>query len=355
MAIETAPPAAMSSVYVDRYYCPVNYSSVHHGARGTPAMTKQARVALVIPCFNEEQTIGKVVDDFKNELADADIVVIDNCCTDGTAAAALAHGALVIREPRKGKGFAVETMLDRVDADIYVIVDGDDTYDPAAVHRLIEPLLADEADMTVGTRLSSHAPGSFRRFHVLGNQLVCQLVNWVGRAHLSDIMSGYRAFTRRAALRLPVVSSGFEIETELTMQMLYYGMHIVEVPVAYCERPEGSVSKLRTFRDGFVVLWKVFTLFRAFKPLTLFGSLGLVFFALSAAAAVAPFNDYVTHPTHFVSHVPLAVLAMGLALLAFGNVFTGIVLHAMNWRMRELHSVLTRGRLALRDERWGRR
>src|SRR5262245_27513 len=124
MAIDTKQPTATSRTYVDRYHCAVNYSSIHDRVRGTPVMPKEARVALLIPCFNEEQTIGKVVDDFRNELADADIVVIENCCTDGTAAVAMAHGAIVIREPRKGKGFAVETMLDRVDADIYVIVDG---------------------------------------------------------------------------------------------------------------------------------------------------------------------------------------------------------------------------------------
>jgi Glycosyl transferase family 2 len=343
-------PTAASRTYVDRYHCAVNYSSLQHPVPGSPS-PREARVVLLIPCFNEEQTIGKVVDDFRNQLGQVDIVVIDNCCTDATAAVAMAHGAMVIREPRKGKGFAVETMLDRVDADIYVMVDGDDTYEPAAVHRLIGPLLADEADMTVGSRLSSHEPASFRRFHVLGNNLVRRLVNWVGRAQLSDIMSGYRAMTRRAALRLPVVSSGFEIETEVTLQMLYYGMRIIEVPVAYGERPMGSVSKLRTFRDGFLVLWKIFTLFRAFKPLTFFGGLGLLFLALAAAAAIPPINDYVTHPAHFVSHVPLAVLAMGVTLLAFGNIFAGILLHALNWRMRELHNVLTRGRLANHHER----
>src|SRR5262249_59799979 len=139
-----------------------------------------------------------------------------------------------------------------------------------------------------------------------------------------------------SAWGLAVVSSGLEMEPALMLQTLYYGMRIVEVPVAYGEGPAGSVSKLRTVRDGFVVLWKIFTLFRAFKPLTFFGGLGLVFFLLGAAAAIPPIDDYLTHPQHFVSHVPLAVLAMGLSLLAFGNVFVGIVLHALNWRIRAL-------------------
>jgi glycosyltransferase involved in cell wall biosynthesis len=337
-----------SQAYVDRYRCRVNYS-LDPDTRPISGSVRQARVALLIPCFNEERTIGKVVDDFRRQLPEADIIVIDNCCTDLTAAVAANHGASVVREPRQGKGFAVETMFDRFDADVYVMVDGDDTYDPGAVHRLIEPVLAGDADMTVGTRLSTHASDSFRPLHVLGNNLVRRLVNLVGGAQLTDIMSGYRAMSRRVVLRLPVVSSGFEIETELTMQTLYYGMRIVEVPVAYGTRPEGSVSKLRTFKDGFIVLWKIFTLFRSFKPLTFFGSIGLVFLTLGIVAGIAPIDDYLTDPNHFVRHVPLAILAMGLTGLAFGNAFLGILLHAMNWRIRELHNVLTRGRLAIRD------
>jgi glycosyltransferase involved in cell wall biosynthesis len=336
-----------SATYFDRFHCELNYS-YHDSAPPSSQSERQARVALLVPCFNEERTVGKVIDDFRRELPTADIVVIDNCCTDATAAIAAEHGALVIREPRKGKGFTVETMFDRIDADVYVMVDGDDTYDAAAVHRLVSPILTGDADMTVGTRLSTHASKSFRRFHVFGNNLVRYLVNWVGNAELTDIMSGYRAMTRRVALRLPVVSSGFDIETELTLQMLYYGMRIVEVPVAYGERPAGSVSKLRTFHDGFLVLWRVFTLFRSFKPLTFFGLLGLVFMTLGVVAGIPPVNDYVTDPRHFVSHVPLAILATGLTILGFGSVLVGVLLHALNWRIRELHNVLTRGRLAMR-------
>jgi glycosyltransferase involved in cell wall biosynthesis len=338
-----------SRVYLDRYQCGLNYTWDQQSRIAPSGTVRLARVALLIPCFNEERTIGKVIDDFRLELPEADIIVIDNCCTDRTAGIALEHGAMVVREPRKGKGFAVETMFDRIDADVYVMVDGDDTYDAGAIHELIAPILAGDADMTVGARLSL-AVESFRRFHVFGNNLVRYLVNWVGGAHLRDIMSGYRAVTRRAALRLPVVASGFEIETELTLQMLYYGMRIVEVPVSYRARPAGSVSKLRTFRDGSLVLWKIFTLFRACKPLTFFGLIGLLFLALGLVAGTAPVNDYLTDPNHFVSHVPLAVLAMGLTLLAFGSIFVGILLHAMNWRIRELHNVLTRGRAAARDQ-----
>jgi glycosyltransferase involved in cell wall biosynthesis len=334
--------------YFDRYQCALNYR-LEHATRERVSAIRQARVALLIPCLNEERTIGKVVDDFRAELPEADIIVIDNCCTDRTAGVAAEHGAIVIREARKGKGFAVETMFDRIDADVYVMVDGDDTYDPRAIHRLIEPILAGEADMVVGARVSADAAESFRRFHVLGNNLVRWLVNVVGGAQLSDIMSGYRAMTRRAVLRLPVVSAGFEIETDLTLQMLYYGMRIVEIPVAYGARPQGSFSKLRTFKDGSLVLWKIFTLFRSFKPLTFFGVIGMGFLLMGLIAGIAPLNDYLTQPDHFVRHVPSAVLAMGLTIVAFGTIFVGILLHALNWRIRELHNVLTRGRLAIRD------
>jgi glycosyltransferase involved in cell wall biosynthesis len=300
------------------------------------------RVTVLIPCHNEAPTVGKVVDDFRRELPGAAVVVVDNGSTDATASVAAAHGAAVLKEPRRGKGFAVESMFDYVEADVYVMVDGDDTYPAARVHDLLAPVLAGEADMAVATRLDEHAEEAFRPWHLLGNNLVRRLVNWVGRARLTDILSGYRALSRDAVARLPVVASGFEIETELTLQMLYYRRRLVEVPVAYGRRPQGSASKLRTFRDGFRVLWRIFTLFRAFKPLTFFGALSLGFAGLGVLAGIPPIRDYLTDPNHFVRHVPLAVLATGLMILAAGCLFVGVVLHAVNWRLMELHSVITR-------------
>jgi glycosyltransferase involved in cell wall biosynthesis len=301
-------------------------------------------IAVMIPCFNEEITIGKVIDDFRRELPAARIVVFDNCSTDKTAAIAAEHGAVVLKEPRQGKGYVVESMFDLVDADFYVMTDGDDTYPAGKVHDLLAPLKAGEADMTVGSRLTSYTDKAFRPLHVMGNNLVRRLVNWAGGANLVDIMSGYRAFTRRVVQRLPVVSKGFEIETEMTLQMLYYRLRIVEVPVPYRERPEGSVSKLRTFRDGFIVLWKIFNFFRSFTPLTFFGGIGIILFLSGLLAGILPVHDYLTDPNHYVSHVPLAILATGLMILSAGSAFLGIILHAVNWRMRELHNVLTRGR-----------
>jgi glycosyltransferase involved in cell wall biosynthesis len=300
------------------------------------------QVAVLIPCHNEAPTVGKVVDDFRRELPRATIVVGDNASTDATATIAAEHGAIVLKEPRRGKGFAVETLFDSIDADVYVMVDGDDTYPAARVHDLLAPVLAGEADMAVATRLGDRTPESFPPLHVLGNNLVRALVNRVGQARLTDILSGYRAMTRDAVIRLPVVASGFEVETELTLQMLYYRRRLVEVPVAYRPRPQGSASKLRTFRDGARVLWRIFTLFRAFKPLTFFGSVSLFLAGLGMLAGIPPIRDYLTDPAHFVRHVPLAILATGLMILAAGSLFVGVLLHAVNWRLMELHSVITR-------------
>jgi glycosyltransferase involved in cell wall biosynthesis len=301
------------------------------------------RVAILIPCYNEETTIGKVIDDFQRELPSAAIYVFDNCSTDATIKIAQEHGAIVLKECRQGKGFVVESMFDRIDADFYVLVDGDDTYPAEYIHKLLEPVTLGAADMVVGGRLLKYTERSFRPLHVFGNKLVCILVNWIGRAQLADIMSGYRVFNRQVVRRIPVVSSGFEVETELTLQMLYYKLKIIEINVPYRERPAGSESKLRTFQDGFRVLWKIFTLLRSFKPLTFFGAIGLLLFCLGMLAGALPIHDYFTDPNHYVRHVPLAILAAGLMVLSSGCVFLGILLHALNWRFRELHNVLTRG------------
>jgi glycosyltransferase involved in cell wall biosynthesis len=303
---------------------------------------RSPRIAVLVPCHNEALTVGKVVRDFRRELPEAVVYVFDNCSTDETAALAREAGAVVRKEPRKGKGFVVDRMLREVVADAYIMVDGDDTYPAERARDLLAPLLAGDADMVVGTRLSQFGDGSFRPLHVFGNKLVRSLVNWVGNVQLTDIMSGYRAFNRRAVEQLPALSAGFEVETDLTIQMVYYRLKVLELPVAYGERPEGSASKLRTFHDGSRVLWKIFTLLRSTKPLTFFGAISLLLLMLGLLAGVPPILDYLTRPDHFVEHVPLAVLATGLVLLSAGCLFVGVILHAFNWRLLELHNVLTR-------------
>jgi len=305
-------------------------------------MQDDKRIAVLIPCYNEAATIGKVVDDFTAKLPEAAIYVFDNCCTDDTAEVARAHGATVLREPRQGKGFVISSMMGRVDADFYVMVDGDDTYPVDSADDLLAPVLAGEADMAIGARLATYDEKSFRPLHVAGNKLVRGMINRIFGAKLTDILSGYRAFNRNVVNCVPIVSSGFEVETELTIHSLYYRMKLVEVQVPYGVRPEGSVSKLRTFRDGFRVMWKLFNLMRAFKPMTFFGTVSLILFVLGVLAGIPAVHDYVAH--RYVYHVPLAILATGLMLLSAGCGFMGLLLHAINWRFKELHDVIVRGK-----------
>ena len=298
-------------------------------------------IAVMIPCHNEAGTIGKVIDDFRAHLPNANFYVFDNCCTDNTADIARSHGATIIKEPRKGKGFVIETMLRRVRADYYVMVDGDDTYPADKVNALLKPVMEGNADMVVGARMATDDQ-SFRPLHQAGNNLVRRLINWIFGSNLTDILSGYRAFSSRVTKAVPVVSSGFEVETELTIQMLYYRLSVLEVQVPYGSRPEGSDSKLRTFRDGARVLWKLFNLIRSFKPLTFFGSLGLVLLALGILAGIPPVWGFIASGYQEVRRFPLAILSVGLVLLSAASGFLGLQLHAMNWRFKELHNVMIR-------------
>jgi glycosyltransferase involved in cell wall biosynthesis len=306
----------------------------------------EPRIAVLIPCHNEQVSICKVIDEFRHQLPSATIYAFDNCSTDASVSIAAEHGAVVIKEPRLGKGYVVASMFDRIHADFYVMVDGDDTYPTEYVQELLGPVMSGDADIVVGARLTEYAEKSFRPLHMFGNRLVRALINWIYNVELTDVMSGFRAFNRRTVTYLPVVSSGFEVETEMTIQALYYQLKIIEVAVPYRERPAGSISKLKTFRDGFRVLWKIFSLFRAFKPLTFFGGIGIFTLMLGLVAGILPVCDYITDPNHYVRHVPLAILATGLVVLSAMWIFLGILLHSLNWRFRELHSVITRKTLS---------
>lgn len=305
-------------------------------------MIDNRKIAVLIPCLNEENTIGKVLKDFKHELPDAEFYVFDNCCTDNTAEIAQECGAVVIKECRLGKGFVIENMFRRIKADYYVMVDGDDTYPAEKVHELLKPVIEGDADMVVGARLSQYTKDSFRPLHVAGNNLVRWMINRIFRADLKDILSGYRVFNNRIRQYIPVISSGFEIETEMTIQMLYYKLKILEIQVPYRERPVGSQSKLNTFKDGFRVLWKIFQLFRTVKPLTFFGWIGFILFVLGLLSGIPPVYGFVTSGFTEVKRFPLAILATGLMILSFSSIFLGILLHSINSRFRELHSIITR-------------
>ena len=300
------------------------------------------RVAVLIPCFNEAPTVATVVADFARELPHATIYVFDNNSTDETAAVAARAGAVVIPEKRQGKGHVMASMLAGVDADVYVLVDGDATYPADRVHDLLDPIARKRADHVVGARRAVAPDKAYRRFHTFGNRMVTFLVNRIFGTALEDVMSGYRAFTRDVALNVPILSSGFDVETEFTLQTLEKGFVIVETPVPYLERPAGSVSKLSTYRDGARVLLRVATILKDFRPFSFFAGLAGVTAVLSLLAGYRPIADYVRE--RYVYHVPLAILAAVLGVISVGLLQTGIVLATMNARFRELHALRRRTR-----------
>jgi len=295
-------------------------------------------IAVLIPCYQEELTIGKVVSDFKAALPQARILVYDNNCTDRTAEVARNSGAEVIREKRQGKGFVVASMFEQVDADILVMVDGDDTYEVSAVHALLEPILKGDADMTVATRQQEYQDKSFRPFHLLGNKTVCGIINWMFKSNVTDIFSGFRAFTRDAAAQIPITARGFDVETELTLQALYRGMVIKETTVSYRARPEGSFSKLSTVSDGILVLLRLFLILKSYNPLTFFGISSMVLLILGLAAGARPVYEYITE--RYVHAVPSAILAAALVLLAFFSLGLGLILNSTNLRLLELEKLI---------------
>ena len=295
-------------------------------------------IAITIPCYQEEKTIAQVVAAFKRELPAAVVYVFDNNCTDRTAEFARAAGATVIREKKQGKGHVISTMFEVVREDIMVMVDGDGTYDATAVHRLLAPILAGDADMTVAARLQQYGDRSFRKFHVAGNQMVCWIINKIFHAQISDIFSGYRAFTKECALTIPITSHGFDVETELTVQSLYRGAVIREIEAPYGERPSGSFSKLRTLPDGIRVLLRLFLLMRAYKPLSLFGSLFIALLLVSVAAGALPFYELIEQ--HRVVSRASAILAISSLMLASLCLALGLVLSSVNQRLLELERVV---------------
>jgi glycosyltransferase involved in cell wall biosynthesis len=298
----------------------------------------ETKIAVLIPCYQEEQTIGKVVRDFRQALPQAEIFVFDNNCTDRTAENARAAGATVLREKRQGKGYVVASMLERVDADICVMVDGDDTYDAKAVDTLLAPILNGDADMTVACRLQSHEVSAFRNFHILGNRLVCGIINWMFKSSISDIFSGYRAFTREAAKLIPITAVGFDVETELTLQALYRGLVIKEVQAAYGARPDGSHSKLQTGSDGVLVLLKLFMVIKSYKPLTFFGGLAIVLMIAGLCVGFRPVFEYALE--HYVHAVPSAILASSLVILSFFSLGLGLILNSVNLRLLEMEKLI---------------
>ena len=308
-----------------------------------PAATAAAplappRVVVVVPCHDEAETVGKVVADFRAALPAAEVLVVDNASTDGTAELARAAGARVVSEPRPGKGFALLSGFRAArDADYFVMVDGDDTYPAEDVHQLLAAAEAG-ADMVVGTRLKEFEAGAFRAGHSLGNRLFILLVRGLFGVKTRDLFSGYRVLSRRFLATAPLIARGFEVEAELSLQAAARGFPIAEVPIRYRARPASSPSKLQTYRDGTRILLAILTFFRDYRPLMFFGTLAVVLLALSLLGGSVVVAEFLR--TGFVPRLPLAVLSAALFILAALSFTCGVLLSSINRRAAELAALI---------------
>jgi glycosyltransferase involved in cell wall biosynthesis len=302
-------------------------------------------VAVLIPCYNEEKTIAAVVREFRDALPDAPIYVYDNNSADGTRDEARKAGAVVRRETTQGKGWVVRRMFADIEADYYVLVDGDDTYDASAAPGMVAMVRNDNLAMLVGRRIHESS-GAYRPGHVLGNKLFTGSVAGLFGRSFSDILSGYRVFSRAFVKSFPVFSGGFEIETELTVHALTLGLPISEIATTYKERPAGSSSKLNTYRDGVRILWTIFKLFKNEKPMTFFAILGVLCLAMSVLLAYPIVTTFLE--TGLVPRFPTAILATGLALYALIMFACGLILDTVTKGRREMKllSYLNAGRSA---------
>ena len=293
------------------------------------------KIAVLIPCYNEELTVEKTVSDFKRVLPNADIYVYNNNSKDRTKELALKAGAIVKDEYRQGKGAVVRSMFRDIDADVYIMVDGDDTYPAEEVEGLITPVLEGKADMVIGDRLSStYYTENKRPFHNFGNSLVKGLINFLFKSDLNDIMTGYRSFSKKFVKCMSVMSDGFQIETEMTIFALTNNMQVVNMPITYRDRPEGSESKLNTFSDGYKVLLTLFNLFKDNRPFLFFGCLSLIIFILGLVVGVPVIDEFIK--TAYITKVPSAVLAAALMINSFLLLSVGIILDAIKNQKRYL-------------------
>jgi len=289
-------------------------------------------VAVLVPCYNEVGAIAKVVADFRAALPGATVYVYDNNSSDNTVEAAKAAGAVVRRETHQGKGHVVRRMFNDIEADIYVLVDGDATYDAPSAPAMVGKLIADRLDMVVATRVDRDQ-AAYRPGHRAGNWLLTGLVAHIFGHAFTDMLSGYRVFSRRFVKSFPILSGGFEIETELTVHALELELPVGELATPYYSRPAGSTSKLSTWRDGFRILWTLLKLYRAERPLPLFGALGIALIIMSIGLAIPLVVTYVQEG--LVPRLPTAVLSTGLMLLAFLSIAVGLILDTVTRGRRE--------------------
>lgn len=292
-------------------------------------------IAVLIPCYNESQTIAKVVKDYKEALPEATIYVYDNNSTDHTDEAAKEAGAIVRYEYRQGKGNVIRSMFRDIDAECYLMIDGDDTYPAENARSMVDLILSGRADMVIGDRLSStYFTENKRPFHNAGNRLVRGLINTIFSSDIKDIMTGYRAFNYQFVKSFPILSKGFEIETEMSIHALDKNFKLLEVPVTYRDRPAGSVSKLNTYKDGFRVLKTIARLFRDYKPFAFFGWLGLICFLIATVFFVPILEGYFSTGT--VPRFPTLIVCSGIYVVSFLLWMSGLILDVIAKKHRQL-------------------
>ena len=292
------------------------------------------KIAVLIPCYNEAQTIAAVVDAWKQELPEAVIYVYDNNSTDGTGTIAADHGAVVRREYLQGKGNVIRRMFREVDAECYIMIDGDDTYPAANGREMANLVLEKQVDMVVGDRLSStYFQENKRPFHNFGNSLVRSSINRLFRSDIRDVMTGYRAFSYSFAKTFPVLSKGFEIETEMTIHAVDKNMHVENVVVDYRDRPAGSESKLNTYSDGMKVLMTIVRLFRNYKPFAFFGTIAAILLLVSLGLFLPVFREYLL--TGMVPRIPTLIVSGFVAVAAMMSFFCGLLLDTIKQKNRQ--------------------
>ena len=284
------------------------------------------KVAVLIPCYNEELTIEKVIKDFKRELPDSEIYVYDNNSKDRTAEIAVKNGAILRHEYKQGKGNVVRSMFYDINADIYVMVDGDDTYPAEFVHKLIEPVVNGEVDMCIGDRLSNgtYQKENKRPFHEFGNNIVKKSINILFKTNLRDIMTGYRVFNKKYVKNMPVMSPKFEIETEMSLYALDKGLTIKEIPIDYRDRPEGSESKLNTVKDGLKVIKTIVRMYKDYNPLKFYVRIAVIMFLIGLIIGIPVIIEFFN--THYITKIPSAILATGFIILSVIIAQCGVIL-----------------------------
>ena len=297
------------------------------------------KIAILIPCYNEAKTIGKVVKDFHKVLPEATIYVYDNNSTDGSDRLAKKAGAIIRYEYKQGKGNVVRGMFRDIDAECYLMVDGDDTYSARDAKKMCDLILNNKADMVIGDRLSgSYFKENKRRFHNLGNKLVRFVINKLFHTKINDIMTGYRAFNKRFVKGFPVLSKGFEIETEMTIHAIDKNYYYIEIPVDYKDREEGSVSKLNTYSDGLRVIKTIGMLFKEYKPFIFFGFISFIFFVLAMVFGISVVIEF--YETGLVPRFPTLIVSSIFLVISLLLFVTGIILEVIAKKQKEIYEIM---------------